>query len=390
MAATTEKSQKEQLFSRVTVGSFDSSMTRCMSCEMPAKNVCATCKVVFYCSRACQLVDWQRHKYEHSQGEDAWKVMYALEDLCLTFQPFIRIKHTGDSEMGMGGFARKDITAGTRLLCENAFAIDNCSKLATNFLQSASPVELFQFWSFEHDKSLKTDVERATSAIHRNGLMDTIKGPTSKDPAFALFFIFSRFNHSCGPNAIYTYDKGEKTVSVYAARDIKRGEEVTIYWHYAYFLDREYRHELFQNRFGKKCQCGICTKEDKHVMDETMAQATETIFETLKTEKSFHNFLDEQDNLGILSISLIFRNMKEISDMLHGFENTVEVPYSPYRKIIYKNFPRFLSSYPFFKRMKKTPEIKKKFNALVKESIAFFELLQEESEVDSLKKILLR
>jgi hypothetical protein len=387
MAASTTQNQKENAFSKIMLGAPDKNVIRCCFCERPAALTCSVCKAIHYCSRECSINDWQRHKHEDAGGSDMWKILTSLEGLCLAFNPLIRVKHTGNPDMGLGVFAREDIKAGTKILDEHSYICDVASKLVASILAKDDPLPLFQFWSLEHDTSLKTDEERAKSAIFRNGLMDTVRGPTSEDPIFALFFTFSRFNHSCGPNAIHSYNTKNHTINVFASRDLKKGEEITLYWHHAYFIDRDFRNSLFKSRFGKKCLCDICTKEDKHVMDEVMSQATECVFETLKHEGSFHDFLTMQDAFSILSLKLIFRNMLAITDMLHGFSDTQSVPYSAYRKIIYKNFARFLSTYPGFIKMKKTNAVKKAFNGLVQQSINYFKTIEEDADAASLTEL---
>jgi hypothetical protein len=34
----------------------------CKSCSLPASDVCAGCKAVYYCCRECQLAHWKEHK----------------------------------------------------------------------------------------------------------------------------------------------------------------------------------------------------------------------------------------------------------------------------------------------------------------------------------------
>jgi hypothetical protein len=377
------------VFSKINIGVSDITMTRCMFCENPGKLLCTTCRAAHYCSKKCQLVDWKRHKCEHERGMRYWSILIALEDVNLLYNPLIRVKHTGDPQMGMGVFARQDIKAGTCVFSEKTYMATTLSKLSTQFLKKADTLTLFQFWSVEHNSTLKTEKERAQSAICRNGLMDSVSGMTVGDPMFALFFIFPRFNHSCGPNTSHHYNTRNSTISVYAARDLKKGEEITLYWHHAYFLDRDSRDTLFTSRFGTKCACEVCTKEDIHVMDEVMEQAIENVFEILKTEETFHKFLDSQDPLGVLTVRLNFRNMLALTDMLHGFTKNETFPYSPYRKIVHKKFARFLSTYRKFQALPKTPFVISKFNEIVNESIEYFHTLQEPIEVENLKKLLL-
>ena len=37
-------------------------------CDQPGPSLCASCRLVGYCCRTCQVEDWPRHKEEDCQG----------------------------------------------------------------------------------------------------------------------------------------------------------------------------------------------------------------------------------------------------------------------------------------------------------------------------------
>ncbi|KAF9443973.1 SET domain-containing protein [Macrolepiota fuliginosa MF-IS2] len=74
----------------------------------------------------------------------------------------------------------------------------------------------------------------------------------------ALFLLLSRCNHSCNPNAAWSWDSSTLTLSLTALRPISPGDEVTI----SYIPpspDHTMRQRVLQNAYGFDCTCEACT-----------------------------------------------------------------------------------------------------------------------------------
>ena len=73
-----------------------------------------------------------------------------------------------------------------------------------------------------------------------------------------LFFVCSKFNHSCLPNLGHEYV--EPNMRMYAARDIKKGEELCYSYlqHPSMFAGLEQRRRKLHQSFGFTCHCELC------------------------------------------------------------------------------------------------------------------------------------
>ena len=89
-----------------------------------------------------------------------------------------------------------------------------------------------------------------------------------------LYFMHSKLNHSCDPNAEVRFETGDNRLTIWSLRDIEQGEEVCIG-----YLDFEHecRHEgcecddavdvqdrqsLLKKFYHFECMCEICSVED--------------------------------------------------------------------------------------------------------------------------------
>ncbi|KAJ3732078.1 hypothetical protein DFJ43DRAFT_997782 [Lentinula guzmanii] len=73
----------------------------------------------------------------------------------------------------------------------------------------------------------------------------------------ALFLKTSRCNHSCGPNAVWRFDRLSFTLTLSAVRAIHPGEEITISYINP-FLPRHTRRTQLQSKWNFVCHCTHC------------------------------------------------------------------------------------------------------------------------------------
>lgn len=359
----------------------------CVVCESPASFACSICKSTHYCSAVHQKEDWQRHKYEHVLPEDQKSVIVTAAYHCRAKYPLIRVKHTGDPIRKFGVFARQDIPAGTILLNEKTYATGRMSLLVTAFEKGQfRPVEK-EFWSLDRDFTLEKNSEGIHDVMKRNSLAgsDLLK---EEDPIAALFFIFHRFNHSCGPNAGFYYNGSTREMTVCAARDLKKGEEITVYYHPMYFLNKETRDVFFTKRFQTDCKCHVCADEDENLMDTVAENVIENVFDIMENKTAFHTFLDTQEVFDSEILERIYNNMFHLLDLLNGFEKGEVTPFSPFRVCVYKYFLLYLQTYPKFIRGKRHDRtFRSFFQKVKKDSIAYFKAYNDDSMVNLLEKI---
>ena len=116
------------------------------------------------------------------------------------------------------------------------------------------------------------------SVMHATGQMTFPN--ISKEKAFKVWGIyktngfgkgvslkFSRFNHSCRPNAEWFWNEDTNTQDVRAVRRIKEGEEITV--RYTILWSREERLTELKNNFNFDCHCDACDLTKEQIQEET-------------------------------------------------------------------------------------------------------------------------
>jgi hypothetical protein len=73
--------------------------------------------------------------------------------------------------------------------------------------------------------------------------------------------LYSMFNHSCNPNVDWRHDDHNSTVTLFATRDIKEGEEMCISYIKGAGMPREERQKALMTWLGMKCGCTMCELE---------------------------------------------------------------------------------------------------------------------------------
>ncbi|KXT01160.1 hypothetical protein AC578_606 [Pseudocercospora eumusae] len=162
---------------------------------------------------------------------------------------------------GDGAFALKDISAGTRILVDNALFIIE---------KQASDITLFDLRQALR-KLDKTDQER----FHTLPMPDDAKGSSHEAQQLAVFALHvhsikggaaqgcfihaSRFNHSCSPNcAMATNDEGQK--HCYVFKDVRAGDELTFaYMDPVQYMTTDERQQYLREYLGGPCLCALCS-----------------------------------------------------------------------------------------------------------------------------------
>ncbi|KAK0649755.1 hypothetical protein B0T16DRAFT_492320 [Cercophora newfieldiana] len=73
-----------------------------------------------------------------------------------------------------------------------------------------------------------------------------------------LFAELSRINHACDPNAHVHFSETTMAMTIWSAKDIQPGEEITISYSSIDLTSKE-RKETLQDTWGFKCSCSLCT-----------------------------------------------------------------------------------------------------------------------------------
>ncbi|KAF7198514.1 SET domain-containing protein 5 [Pseudocercospora fuligena] len=162
---------------------------------------------------------------------------------------------------GDGAFALQDISAGTRILVDNALFIIEKST------SDLDPFDIHQALR----KLSKTDQER----FHMLPMPDYAKDSPREVRSFAIFALdhhsirggtaqgcfvhASRFNHSCSPNcAMATNDEGQK--HCYVFKNVRAGEELTFaYMDPVQYMTTDERQEYLRDCLSGPCLCALCS-----------------------------------------------------------------------------------------------------------------------------------
>jgi hypothetical protein len=169
---------------------------------------------------------------------------------------------------GLGLFARRKIKRGTRIVVEtplftirpqntaggDAYTLQQLFNDVENAYKQLSPGEKAAYLTcFDNRPADDKETSREVLIFKNNA------APLS-DGTFGIFPKMAKINHSCKPNAVSVYSEPQGTRIIWAARDIKKGEEITITY-VPLLQTTEQRREGLAN-YGFHCECEVCRAHD--------------------------------------------------------------------------------------------------------------------------------
>lgn len=192
------------------------------------------------------------------------------------------VKTTKDR--GLGVFATQRIPVGSLILSERP-------TLKVNHMDIAVEELLVKL------KALPLGDQAGFALLHnafpQQGLRGVVKTngfriPDDRDTLqqsvgeIGMYFQAARINHACLFNGQHTVNNCSDVLTVYATRDIEKGEEITINYSNP-FMTREGRQADLQKDYRFECKCELCTKDDATTtVDDQLATV---VFQILLREK---------------------------------------------------------------------------------------------------------
>ncbi|CZR64408.1 uncharacterized protein PAC_14306 [Phialocephala subalpina] len=161
---------------------------------------------------------------------------------------------------GKGLVAMEKISKGTRILSEEAVITVtgqvSSERLRTSICQQVEALSQRQrqaFLSMHNIHPYRNAAEQYLGIVQTNSLPAEAVGDKG-----AIFLEACRINHACDNNAQKNWNEKIKRHTVYASRDINKGEEITITY-LSPLKNRKARQKALQESFGFACLCRLCS-----------------------------------------------------------------------------------------------------------------------------------
>lgn len=315
-------------------------MAPCNHCEEEGAGKTCICGQVSYCGAECQKKDWKKHKgscppFCVKNIEGKGNGLVAVRKICfgdeiMTEKPLLVIDN--NKSENYDDWCDYVVGQVEELNDENLKIYNN---LADN--QQFKKTSELLYIKFKKDYS--EEKLKHLRILRTNGVNTDDEGRTT-----CVYSRFSLLNHSCAPNAMRNVEDGEGVeVTVTAARDILKGEEITI----KYFsqevaaLSREKRREKLTN-WGFLCSCEVCNLDGEELKkNEDNRVALEAAKEELKmcpTDANDITSLQNQRRLELSVISLL-RKLKtqlvpELPDHLMAYHHILKLLKKHKQKVV--------------------------------------------------------
>jgi len=328
---------------------------KCNTCEcpLPASGSICPCGKVSYCSTECQKQNWKIHKpacppYKVIKIEGKGKGLVATRkvaagDVLLHEMPLMVIDST-DSEVSSEHFKLEFEVLGEAIQKKVLELFDPVKDdLKLELLENINEVEAGIRNGREEDPDNQElgelvqrmgelgagiireadeeeeDYIRAQRIFAANSMQVCEVGAIYSSTEGALYHHISLINHSCNPNAVWSWTKGNfRKKVVRAIKPIKKGEEILV--NYIDLEDfnygnRESRRLALVDKFGFFCKCSECSLEgDEFDLNEQHRLEVVQNLETVKTLMAKHNERSTVQALNTGSSTVVL--VKELGLML--------------------------------------------------------------------------
>ncbi|ETV70102.1 hypothetical protein H257_14434 [Aphanomyces astaci] len=232
---------------------------RCQVCFQSTSKLsrCGRCRLVYYCSKACQLQDWQtNHKLECSRllamTQQATHPA-ALSDALLVARVLRKEAaqhHSSDAPLRSESLLPSDLVW---------------------FDEDRSEMQSLASWLTTHhaklfpDTTTSKEVEEMLCRFRSNNF--TITDELLLDVGAGCFPWGAMVNHSCANNCVITYAPSSQTLQLRAIQPILQGAEITQPY-VDVGLPLAKRRDALRRHYHFDCACARCTSQQHDEIDQ--------------------------------------------------------------------------------------------------------------------------
>ena len=192
-----------------------------------------------------------------------------------------------------GAFATRDIQRGDLILSEKPiFSVPNNAPDPAKHTSIEAAVRKLSPTHLDNYLSLHNSHEKCSCSLRPlPGIFTTnsFRVSNSGEPAGGICLKASRFNHSCSPNARFTFNSNTGDIRIYALGTIPRGEEIFITYapedllgRPLYGSPRQSRQVTLCDRYHFTCECSACSlPEAESKLSDTRRQRLYAIRKSL-------------------------------------------------------------------------------------------------------------
>ena len=229
--------------------------SRCQGCAQPMQQrlVCSVCKCVAYCSRSCQVGDWERHQEECGILAALPLTKRPTETMLLMIRLIL--------ERRRQAAVSKDIPAGSGLRMEEFMCLESH--------RQEHPYEKVEVYA--QLGTLVLDVLRNAKEVPHvdlDGIIEdfcrfgcnnfTIVDDEMNAVGSGVFPVAALLNHSCCPNVCVSFDGVELMMRV--TEDVQPGDELCISYIELGATSASRRKDLLE-RYFFQCECSACVAD---------------------------------------------------------------------------------------------------------------------------------
>jgi hypothetical protein len=165
-------------------------------------------------------------------------------------------------EKGFGLFTKRKIDIGEMILVEKPLVTfprkDGKNHSILPYFSALSSADQVSYIGLSDSYHYMT-TSKTLEGIKINNALG-LSPTSSRDTTCGIFLISNRINHSCTPNAIFSYNSSTERGAIYAIDSISVDDEITLSYFKGDVLSRQLRHDFLLSYGIHPCECPLCKR----------------------------------------------------------------------------------------------------------------------------------